>query len=214
MKNDTRVLELLYESTKACDYDFLLLENVDTFDWQKFWNTYYICLQNDYPLYESFEKVQSNDSTDVYDVEARNGQKFQLYVNLLDKNKTKPILLKTIIANLSKKEILKDLQSVFNTTEKPILNVNFKDEQGNITTTQKVGIYAFSVINSINDAIVNTLSGKNQDYPDVIFFYILKSEQRKLEFFKKAVPTIFPKLKNVFVDENSDSNYNLIYFYV
>jgi hypothetical protein len=214
MDRDFKILQLLYESTKAQECDFLLLEDVANFNWQKFWDTYYICLQNHFPLYESFEKIESSDTTDLYEIVARNGRKFQLFVNLLNKDKAKTFLLKTVVANLNNKEKIKSLQNVFNDTDKPILNINFRDEEGNITTTQKVGVYAFSAISSINDAIIQTLSTKTQTYPDILFFYILKSEQRKLEFFQKTIPTIFPKLKNVFVDENSDTNYNLIYFYV
>ena len=43
-----RILELVYESIKAPNYDYLLIENVDNFDWERFWEVFIICKQSLY----------------------------------------------------------------------------------------------------------------------------------------------------------------------
>jgi len=209
-----RILELVYESTKAPNYDYLLIENVDNFNWERFWSVFYICKQCLTPLYESFEKKDSNEYTDLYEVVATNGMSFKLSVSLYDKQHVYKDLLSTLFMNFEDRHILAGLQKAVDETEHPIITINFKDYQDEIKTTNKLGNYAYSVVQSIKDAIVTSLHEKNKRFPDVLYFFILKSEQRKLDFFVKMIGRIFPRLKNYYVDENSDNELNLAYFYV
>jgi len=209
-----RVLELVYESTKAPSYDYLLIENVDNFDWERFWNVFIICKQSLYPLYESFEKIDSNDYTDLYEVTATNGMHFKLSVSLYDKQHIYKNLMNTLFLNFEDKHFLASLQKAVDETEHPIITINFKDSENEIKTTNKLGNYAYSVIQGIRDAIITSLHERNKRFPDVLFFYILKSEQRKLDFFVKMIGKIFPRFKNYYVDKNSNEEFNLAYFYV
>jgi hypothetical protein len=209
-----RILELVYESTKAPDYDYLLIENVDNFNWERFWDVFIICKQSLYPLYESFEKVDSNANTDLYEVIATNGMSFELSVSFYDKQHVYKDLLSTLFTNFEDRRILAGLQKAVDETEHPIITINFKDSQDEIKTTNKLGNYAYSVIQSIKDAIVTSLHERNERFPDILYFHILKSEQRKLNFFVKMIEGIFPRFKNYYVDENSNQQFNLAYFYV
>lgn len=209
-----RILELVYESTKAPNYDYLLIENVDNFDWERFWSVFYICKQCLTPLYESFEKVDSNEYTDLYEVVATNGMSFKLSVSLYDKQHVYKDLLSTLFMNFEDRHFLTGLQKAVDETDHPIITINFKDSQDEIRTTNKLGNYAYSVVQSIKDAIVTSLYERNKRFPDVLYFFILKSEQRKLDFFVKMIERIFPRFKNYYIDENSDNELNLVYFYV
>ena len=209
-----RILELVYESTKAPNYDYLLIENVDNFNWDRFWSVFYTCKQCLTPLYESFEKKDSNEYTDLYEVVATNGMSFKLSVSLYDKQHVYKDLLSTLFMNFEDRHILADLRKAVDKTEHPIITINFKDSQDEIKTTNKLGNYAYSVIQSIKDAIVTSLHERNERFPDVLYFFILKSEQRKLDFFVKMIERIFPRFKNYYIDENSDNELNLAYFYV
>jgi hypothetical protein len=213
MKNrDQKILERIYESVNYKQRDFLLLENIENFNWSKFWDDYYFCLQNDCFLCESFELTNSDEISDVYEVISSNGIKFELFVNFLPKEKVENYLLGTVYNNLTNSAI-KQLQKHFKETDLPILNVNFKDSEGNITTTRKLGVHSFSVIKSIIDGV--NLSCKNRllsQRPDFVFFYILKSEKRKLEFFKNIILHVNPKLNFSFIDQNSNPIYDLAYF--
>ena len=209
-----RILELVYESTKAPNYDYLLIENADNFDWERFWEVFIICKQSLYSLYESFEKIDSNEYSDLYEVIATNGKKFKLSVSFHDKPRFYQSLLRTLAANYEDRDYLVHLQNVAEQASKPIISVNFQDDQGSIQTTNKLGNYAFSVIQSIIDAVTTSLHERGQRLPDILYFYILKSEQRKLNFFVKAIGNVFPHFKNYYIDENSDNKFNLAYFYV
>ena len=209
-----RILELVYESTKAPNYDYLLIENVDNFDWERFWEVFIICKQSLYSLYESFEKIDSNEYSDLYEVIATNGKKFKLIVCFHGKPGFYQSLLRTLAANYEDRDYLVYLQNVAEQASKPIISVNFQDDQGSIQTTNKLGNYAFSVIQSIIDAVTTSLHERGQRLPDILYFYILKSEQRKLNFFIKAIENVFPHFKNYYIDKNSDNKFNLAYFYV
>ena len=210
-----RILELVYESTKDPNYDYLLIENVDNFDWERFWEVFIICKQSLYPLYESFEKVDSNANTDLYDVIATNGTPFRLSITFHNKSHFYQLLLRTISSNFGHKDYLTQLQNVAEETSNPIMSISFEDGQGSIRTTNKLGNYAYSVIHSIENAIITSIHERSgQRLPDILYYYILKSEQRKLNFFIKAIENVFPHFKNYYIDENSDNKFNLAYFYV
>ena len=209
-----RILELVYESIKAPNYDYLLIENVDNFDWERFWEVFIICKQSLYSLYESFEKINSNGYSDLYEVIATNGKKFKLSVSFHCNPRFYQALLRTLAANYEDRDYLVHLQNVAEQASKPIISVNFQDDQGSIHTTNKLGNYAFSVIQSIIDAVTTSLHERGKRLPDILYFYILKSEQRKLNFFIKAIENVFPHFKNYYIDENSDNKFNLAYFYV
>ena len=214
MKNGNKVLELIYESTKAPNFDFLLLENVINFDWERFWEVFYICKQSSYVLYETFEKINSNQHTNLYSVVSTNGIPFKLAVSLYNKQHIVNEILTIIYSNFEDKEFLKELQNVLDKTTLPVLNVNFYDNQGEIKTTNKLGNYAYSVIQSIKDAVIGTIREKTTQFPDILYFYILKTEQKKLDFFIKMIENIFPDFKHYYVDKKSNSKFDLVYFYV
>ena len=209
---DLRILQSLYESTKARELDFFFIESVDSFDWEKFWNSYFLHEQNYYPLYEEFELIGSSTESDEYKIVSTNGRQFKLFVNFLDKKEIQNRLLMTITLNLQDREKLLKIQRTIQKTDSPILNINFVDEESNFRTTNKLGVFAFSVINGIKDAILASISKRSVPYADLVFFYILKTEQRKLEFFKNTIKAINPGITDCYVDEKSDDKFNLVYF--
>lgn len=211
---NNNLLELVYETTKAPQYDYLLLENTDNFDWDRFWEVFTICKQTLYPLYESFEKINSNQYTDLYEVVATNGMSFKLSISFYDKKHIFKEFLSTLYSNIEDKEELQKLQNAFDKTEHPILTINFQDKEGQIKTTNKLGNYAYSVVQGIKDAVIESIHARTKQLPDILYFYILKSEQKKLNFFINTIKLIFPNLKNHYIDQNSNKDFNLAYFYV
>ena len=214
MSNNDKILELIYESTKAPNYDYLLKEDVCGFNWERFWEVFYVCKQTSYALYESFEKINLNDHTDLYHVVATNGMEFKLSVSFYNKRHLHTEFLNTLYINFEDRDFLKDLQQVLDNTKTPIVNINFQDNEGEIKTTNKLGNYAYSVMQSIKDAIITSMHERTQKFPDILYFYILKTEKRKLDFFVKIIETMFLDFKHYYVDSKSNKQFNLVYFYV
>jgi len=210
---DIKKLELLYEETCSKNTDFLLLENIDNFDYNYFWKLFIINDQNYYPLYEKFELIKTEGNSDIYEIETTNALKFSLYVNYLNKSDLDNKLISMYASNINDKKIIKEIMDIVKNTKLPILNVNFKDEHNNIKLTGNVGNYTFSVINGIKNAISQSLYNRGDFLPDVLMFYILKSETRKLQFLEMFFGKMFNKFKNKYVDA-SNNEYNIIYFYI
>jgi len=210
---DIKKLELLYEETCSKNTDFLLLENIDNFDYNYFWKLFIINDQNYYPLYEKFELIKTEGNSDIYEIETTNALKFSLYVNYLNKSDLDNKLISMYASNINDKKIIKEIMDIVKNTKLPILNVNFKDEPNNIKLTGNVGNYTFSVINGIKNAISQSLYNRGDFLPDVLMFYILKSETRKLQFLEMFFGKMFNKFKNKYVDA-SNNEYNIIYFYI
>jgi hypothetical protein len=207
------MLEHIYESMKATDYDFLLLENVDNFNWNRFWEVFSVCQQALHPVYESFERIDQNETTDLYEVIATNGMKFKLSISFMSKTSVLPQILNSRFHNLDNQEFNQTLRAAYDRTNQPIMSVSFQDEQGEIRTTNKLGNYAFSVIQGIKDAIVLSLHDRGHELPDILFFHILKTEDRKLKFFINVFEEKFPNFCHCFVDCNSNKTFDVVYFH-
>jgi len=210
---DIKKLGLLYEECQSNITDFLLLDNVDNFNFNYFWDIYILNDQNNYPLYESFELIRSNETEDIYQIETTNKKIFTLNINYLNKTTLDNKLMGLYFIRPKDKIIINTIQTIVKNTKYPILNINFKDDNNNFNLTGNVGNYTFSVINGIRHAIIQSLNNRLlTNLPEVLYFYILKNEDRKLEFFKTVFRKIFTNYKYQYIDD-SDSKYNLIYFY-
>lgn len=192
--------------------DFLLLENAENFNWNDFWDSYFFFEQNFHPLFEKFELIQSTQKNDKYLITATNGMEFELYVNFLNPSDMDDRILNALVFDKQNKKELEKIQEILLKTENPILNINFRDSEKNTNITNKVGNYSHSVIGGIKKAVLHSLSNRGGNLPDIVFFYIKKEEDRKLEFFKNVFSSIFPNLHKIYVDI-FHQNYNLIYAY-
>ncbi|NBP16933.1 hypothetical protein EBU95_21555 [bacterium] len=210
MNRDTKQLELLYEQTKSSITDFLLIENVDNFNWDKFWNYYIFCEQNFYPLYESCDLVSSTTAGDQFKVVATTGAEFEVYINYLNKSQVDNKLINAYVSDLANAKEIKRLQNTVSKTTGPILNINFRDLEHNVHITNKLGHYSFSVMSGIKDAIAKSLHSRSITAPDVIFFLV--KEQRKIEFFKRVFKNLFTKLDAQYTLDTG-SGYFEVYFY-
>ena len=208
----SHTLEEIYDQTVASRTDFLLLEDVTNFDWDYFWKMYIITDQNIQQLEEEFLLVKDAKEYDQYAVTASGGPKFELWVNFISKENTSNRIQGSLASNLKDGKILAEIQKRVDETDYPVLNVNFKDSENNIHLTGKVGNYTTTIIRSVKKAIVSSLYRRSEGAPDVLFFLILKSEGRKLEFFKKAYALMFAKLVHQYTD-TSDPVYDLVYFW-
>ena len=210
---DIKKLELLYAECQSNITDFLLLDNVDNFNIDYFWDIYILNEQNNYPLYESFELIRSNKTEDIYQIETTNKLIFTLNINYLEKTVLDNKLIGLFFIRPKDKIIIQKIQNIAKNTKHPILNINFKDDNNNFNLTGNVGNYTYSVINGIKHAIIQSLNKRSlTNFPEILYFYILKNEDRKLDFFKTVFRKVFPNYKNQYIDD-SDSKYNLIYFY-
>ena len=210
-KKDLDVLNFLYEESCQNKTDYLVLENVENFDWEYFWNRYIFCEQVCFNLYESFERIKTSERSDVYKITTTTGLVFTGYVNYLTKEDIDNRLVNTIIGNLDDREEIKKIQDVLK-TGKSILNVNFQDSEGNTKLTGNVGNYTFSVLSGIRNSIVDSIYNRNADI-SMMIVNIAKNEPRRLEIYQRFFKKCFPKFKNLYIDKNFSQDYNLIYIY-
>lgn len=205
-------LKLVFEHTIALRTDFLLLEDVDNFDWDFFWSSFYGGLQDSQLFCESVELSSQTEKTDIYKIVLSDGSEFELFINFLTKSDADGTIMSSVISNLDQQEILADLTMAVKNSEAPVLNINFRDSQGNVKLTGLVGNRSFSVIRGVQKGIIQSITKRTKKWPDVLFFYISKQEERKLEFFKRVFIHMFPTLNMEWVD-TTNSVYNLAYFW-
>ena len=212
MNKQFKHLESLYEQVRS-KADFLLLEDVENFDWDYFWDCFIVEDQNNRLLFERLEKKSTSETSDNWEIETNNGLIFNVSVNFLKKADVSDRLLSTLISNLSEKEHLKILQEQIDKTNQPFVNVNFADSESNYSLTNKAKNYSFYVLKGVKTAVIRSLHERTGTVPDVLFFYFLKKEQRKFELFKKLFADCFSQLTNSFIDKNSSAKYDLAYFW-
>jgi hypothetical protein len=212
MNKEFKHLEDLYERVRN-KADFLLLEDVENFDWDYFWDCFIVEDQNNCLLFERLEKKSTSETSDNWEIETNNGLIFNVSVNFLKKADVSDRLLSTLISNLSEKEHLKSLQEAIDKTNQPIINVNFTDSENNYSLTNKAKNYSFYVLKGVKIAIIRSLHERMGTVPDVLFFYFLKKEHRKFELFKRLFADCFPQLINSYTDKNSSAKYDLAYFW-
>jgi hypothetical protein len=209
---DDKTLEFLYEESVSKKTDYLVMENIEDFDWDYFWNRYIFCEQVFYTLFESFEKVKSSEKSDVYEIVTTNGLKFLGYINYLTISDIDNRFINTIVGNMSDREVLNALQEKIKETTQPILNVNFEDEENQTKITGKVGNYTFSVLSGIRQSIIDSLYNRKAA-PDIMIVNINKNEPKRLEIYQKFFKRCFPKFKNFYIDKNFSADYDLVYIY-
>ena len=209
---DDKTLEFLYEESVSKKTDYLVMENVEDFDWDYFWNRYIFCEQVFYTLFESFEKVKSSEKSDVYEIVTTNGLKFLGYINYLTVSDIDNRFINTIVGNMGDREILKALQDKIKETTQPILNVNFEDGNQETKLTGKVGNYTFSVLSGIRQSVIDSLYNRSAS-PDIMIVNINKNEPKRLEIYQKFFKRCFPKFKNYYIDKNFGAEYDLVYIY-
>ena len=213
MRASTKSLEQLYEETCPARTDFLLLEDTLNFDWDYFWDSYFCTIQGVSTMYESFEKLPSDDKNrDRFEVVSSNGGTFEVYINYIPNVRAAETVLGTMASNLKDRVVLNDLLKTVQSTTLPVLNINFRDSEHNTSLTGKQGNHSFSVINGVKHSIVQSLHDRSEQLPDVLFFRILKNEPQKLEFFVRVFGRKFPHLKKHYLD-TTETKYNLVYFF-
>lgn len=210
---DTKELEILYEKSKAILTDFLLVKSTENFDWSKFWDHYILCEQNCYPLYESFEHIKTTNISDEYKVVATNGMEYEVSINYHPRYVLDNYLLSALLSKTCNKERVEQIKNVIDKTSAPIMNVNFRDAENNIHTTNKQGNYAFSVISGVKQAITHSLHSRGGIVPDVLYFLVKHGEDKKIELFKRAYRGLFGKLTEEYVDKEYSNHYSALYFF-
>jgi hypothetical protein len=192
--------------------DFLLLEDTNNFDWNSFWDSYFFFEQNFSPLFEKFELIDTNPRNDKYLITSTNQMEFELYVNFLKPSDVDDRVLNALMFDKDHKKELENIQEILLKTKNPIMNINFRDSDKRVSITGKAGNYSHSVISGIKKGVLNSLSNRGGNLPDIVFFFMKKDEPKKLEFFKNVFGAIFPNLRNIYIDI-FHKNYNLIYAY-
>lgn len=190
--------------------DFLILEDSKDFNWNIFWDSYYFFEQNFSPLFEKFELTETQDRSDKYKITATNGKEFELYINFLKPSDVDDRIMNALIFDRENKKELEKIQEILLKTQKPIMNINFRDSEHNVSLTGKVGNYTHSVIGGIKKAVLSSIVNRGNNLPELVFFFIKKDEPKKLEFFKNVFSVIFPNLHNIYIDI-FHKEYNLIY---
>jgi hypothetical protein len=210
--DDTKKIQLLYEETLAKQTDYFLLENVENFNWDGFWNRYYFCESMYCYLFEEYKKLEeeSDQNKDVYEITLSNNLKFKVFLNFLDKNKLQNQLMFTMMNY--KNEQTSNLYNTFKNTNKDILNISFEDGNREVTLTGNVGNYTYSVLSGIKQSILNSLTTRNIK-PDILVLYVKKNESKRLKVYQKFFKNIFTFLDSKLIDEKYDNEHYLTYFW-
>ena len=130
--------------------------------------------QNFSPLLEKFELIESTPRNDKYLITATNGMEFELYVNFLKPSDVDERILNALVFDKHHKKELEKIQEILLLTQNPIVNINFRDSEKNVSITGKVGNYSHSVIGGIKKGVLHSISNRGGTLPDIVFFFIKK----------------------------------------
>jgi hypothetical protein len=162
----------------------LLAEQYDCFtneiDWNSFWNKFILAEQNIHSLLvESFTLKDRTEFSDVYDIAtADNAQHYMLYVNVHPVDAIANRIIGSYTADIANREQYKTLLGICKTNT-TCLNVTFTDSEQNVHQTHNAKNKAFTVLSGLKKAVNASMFDRNVK-PEVLFFYVLKEDNKKL----------------------------------
>lgn len=216
--NDSQKIENLYESIRKNDY-FLL--NEKDFNWDEFikidegfLNLASLDLYS--YLFESFEKIKTENNSDTYEIKLHNGLIFYVIVNYIDGKKAKAIFDNKILDALIGKnqKVSKEYKDNRNNIadDEKICIVMFKDSEGRTDRTGSVKMSAKELFMTLKNALFN--SWANRDFPmdGTIVLRSSKNDTKRLDFYKFIFKKYFPNAKFL-IDNETESDYNILYIF-
>jgi hypothetical protein len=213
MNADQIEIQLLYEKMLYKHLDYLLIENVDNFDWNEFFRQYKMAYYNYNPkcIFEDYKRIESTDKADIYKIFFKEhlDLDFTLQINLLPKKYLEDKIL-TLTYSVKSPVLIKDLKNTIEKTKENILYVAFQDKNQNKNITGEVGNYSWSVMKGVEHCILDHYTFRNS-LPDILIFRVYKNENRRIELYKNFFKNVVAHgLTNTLIDD-SDSQILEIY---
>jgi hypothetical protein len=222
MKSDSVKIKVLYESILYKNLDYLLLDNVDDFNWELFFQRYNFDKSN---IFESFINLgdtpinQSGSFKRKYEIVINKNLKFYVHVAVHLLSDIQNSLSSNLIGLNKDSESYKSLSNLIDITklhpDSYMCNVYFEDSNNNINLTGSVGNYSLSVLRNVERCVKDVIHDKNlQKNIQIISFQVDKNESKRINLYKQFMHrsgflSIFP---NEILDQVSNNSYDKLYF--
>jgi hypothetical protein len=221
MKSDCSNITVLYESILYKNLDYLLLDNVDNFNWDIFFERYDFDKSN---IFESFINLgdtpinQTGSFKRKYEIDINN-LKFYVHIAVHLLSDIRNSLSSNLIGLNKDSNSYKSLSEIVNMTklhpDSYMCNIYFEDSNNNIKLTGSVGNYSLSVLRNVERCVKDLIHDKNiQKDIQILSFQVDKRETKRINLYRQFMHRsgflrIFP---NELLDEVSNNNYDKLYF--
>jgi hypothetical protein len=206
-------------------YDVFLAEDINTFDWEGFFDRYffeshYIVEAVDYVGREPITRFNDASFRDTYIIYPTDELKFKLALSFIQASNRLSTLDKHIMncRMFVRTEICDKLQQTYQhlhgCSDKYICDIDFVDTQGRTNVTGEVGKYAFYVLKSIESTIETVLlRSDNKNDICALTFCSSKAEQKRHILYMQMLKRVRVRkmFKHVIEDTVSSDTYNTIY---
>lgn len=205
-KRDDQILGRLYES--IISREIILIDEPD-FDWDGIFES---INRPELFLLESFEKITDSASFDggfydVYQIELRNGQKFEVTLSYNDAEHIRDLAKRATIEGERKnqKEIVSGYGSFVNMTDgEYVVMVEFKDAGGRHDDTGEVGIHAIELFEMLKQTFIHS-SQRVADHLVGIMMRVDNNNPRRMNFYRTLLRRYISKdFPNIFIDPNTN----------
>ena len=219
--NDVNKIQVLYENILYKNLDYLILDNVDGFNWDLFFERYQFDISN---IFESFANLgdtpinQSGSFKRKYEITVNN-LKFYVHVaiHLLSdiKNSFSSGLIGLNKVSDSYRSLSDIIQIMTLNPDCYMCNVYFEDSNNNIKLSGVVGNYSLSVLRNVERCVKDTIQDKNlQKNIQILSFQVDKNESKRINLYRQFMRrsgflSIFP---NEILDIGSNQKYDKLYF--
>jgi hypothetical protein len=208
MKKDDKILGIIYESIRFGD--IVLIDEPD-FGWDGIFES---IPHNDLFLLESFEKIKDKEPFDdgvfdAYEIELKNGQKFQVTLSYNNAKRIRDISNKASLEaeHKNQMEIVSGYEPFLNIQDgEYVMMVEFKDSSGRHDDTGNVGIHALELFEMLKQSFIHSVQGGFADKLVGIMMRVDKNNPRRMNFYKTLLKRHISKdFPNIFVDPNTNS---------
>jgi len=221
MNNDIKKINILYESMLYKNLDYLLLEEVENFDWDSFFERYEFDKCN---IFESFRILQDTELTKngsfkrKYEIDI-NDIKFYVYLSMhilsdLEKSYSTNLLGLDKHSERSK-PVLEILNIIKEYPDSYMINIYFEDSDSNVKLSGTVGNYSLSVLRNVERCLSDFIYSKNLlSNTKIISFQVDKNESRRIKLYDQFMIrcgyiNFFP---NIIIDNITNKNYVKLYY--
>lgn len=221
MTTDSQKIHVLYESILYKNLDYLLLDNVDGFNWESFFDKYEF---DKCHIFETFVNLgdtkltKSGSFKRKYEIKV-NESIFYVHVSmhlLSDiQNSVSSGLIGVNKDDRSYKPVF-DILSICKTyPDEYMCNVYFEDSNSNTKLTGIVGNYSLSVLRNVERCVKNLMNDTSiANKVRIMSFQVDKKEQKRIQLYRQFMyrsgfTAIFP---NEILDNISSNLYSRLYF--
>jgi len=221
MTTDSQKIHVLYESILYKNLDYLLLDNVDGFNWESFFDKYEFDKCHIFETFSNLGDTQLTKSGSFkrkYKIEI-NDLIFYVHISmhlLSDiQNSVSSGLIGVSKDDQSYKPIFDILNICKSYPDEYMCNVYFEDDNSNIKLTGIVGNYSLSVLRNVERCVKDLLNDSNiSSKVRIMSFQVDKKEQKRMQLYRQFMhrsgfTTIFP---NEILDNISSNLYSRLYF--